>query len=139
MVYYIYAVGSSNTDILEHSIISFPPPYSKASKQTIELLEATDPEYRVRPQAGLPWDFSGPEYSCWPPQVLGGPREGEMASKLRGGAPSTWPPSGAGRRVSTEVEEHQNLNKRKIHISAHVQSTSSSGWNGGVDTVRLSH
>lgn len=83
VVHQVCAVGT-----LHHL---FHPPYSKteASKHTIALLEATDPEHRARPQAGLPWAFPGPEYKCWPPQVLGGLREGEMASKLKGAAPSS--------------------------------------------------
>lgn len=32
-----------------------------------------------------------------------------------------------------------NLNKQKIHISAHVQSTHSSGWDDEVDGARPSH
>lgn len=48
-----------------------------------------------------------------------------MASKLRGAASSTWPPGGAGRRASTEVEKTES--QQKIHISAHVQSSPSPG------------
>lgn len=118
MVHQVCAVGA-----LYHL---FHPPYSKAeaSKQTIGLLEATDPEHRARPQSGLPWTFPGLEYRCWPPQVLGGPREGEMASKLRGAATSTWPPGGAGRRASIEVEEtsesRQTENSHQCTCAEHL-------------------
>lgn len=38
-----------------------------------------------------------------------------MASKLRGAAPSTWPPGGAGRRASTEVEKTESQQTENSH------------------------
>lgn len=114
----------------------FYPLYSKteASKQTIGLLEATDPEHRARPQAGLPWTFPGLEYRCWPPWRPKGGGDGQQTQRS---CAKHMPPGGAGRRASIEVEETSESRQTKSHQCTWTEHLSP-GWDE-VDRPRPSH